>query len=287
MIVLRNITEDDDGSVEENTWRCNLGSGDINVRVIVAVHGSLYWEDNENFMTGNSVLVPSLSVSQNILGEGKIVQEIAFVPGRNISLTCIAKNTKPEGRFVWRIGNRTLRNRNPLELDDINGNFLVKQTLEFRPRTDMNDNSVFCFLLQLDHRGKVIFTDVIEARMLMQSKKPLSSTIGETVSPAPTVVESTTIKSRRIHWSQRQLYILQQQLVQMAIDTSIRVASMQQGGVCLGGRGSLASNCQQYTGKDLHCSSVARQLLILGVWFTEPLRITARARHRSLSSKSG
>ena len=37
----------------------------------------------------------------------------------------------------------------------------------------------------------------------------------------------------------------------------------------------------------VQCTAVARQLLILGVWFTEPLMITARARHRSLSSKSG
>merc|ERR1712002_858007 len=46
----------------------------------------------------------------------------------------------------------------------------------------------------------------------------------------------------------------------ITIDTSVWVASIQQGGVCLGGRGSLAGNCQQYTGKDLHCSSVARKL---------------------------
>merc|ERR1719474_2349283 len=45
----------------------------------------------------------------------------------------------------------------------------------------------------------------------------------------------------------------------VSIDTSIAmeasIASIEEGGVSL--RGSMGSNCQQYTGKYLHCSSVA------------------------------
>merc|ERR1719244_560272 len=39
------------------------------------------------------------------------------------------------------------------------------------------------------------------------------------------------------------------------------IASIEEGGVGL--RGSMGSNCQQYTGKYLHCSSVAWLLLTL------------------------
>jgi len=48
-----------------------------------------------------------------------------------------------------------------------------------------------------------------------------------------------------------------------SIDTSsVWVSSVQEGRVSL--RGSMGSNCQQYTGKNLHCSSVAWLLLTLG-----------------------
>ena len=33
------------------------------------------------------------------------------------SLICSAKDTVPEGKFVWRIGDNTLRNFNPLVLE--------------------------------------------------------------------------------------------------------------------------------------------------------------------------
>merc|ERR1712128_379748 len=45
-----------------------------------------------------------------------------------------------------------------------------------------------------------------------------------------------------------------------SIDTGISqttIGSVQEGGVSLRGWGSLGSNCQQYTGEYLHCSSVA------------------------------
>ena len=134
------------------------------MRLTVAQHGELEGIENENFIKSDNLLKQSWSVDRNSVEKETVVKGLLFIIGKKISLTCIAKNTKPEGIFVWRIGNKTLKNINPMELKYLNGDFIVQQDLEFQLRSQMDGKSVYCFHLQLDHEGKAISIDFIEAR---------------------------------------------------------------------------------------------------------------------------
>merc|ERR1719309_4877 len=79
--------------------------------------------------------------------------------------------------------------------------------------------------------------------------------IGERKMGSIGVSYDTSIGETTVHNSSGSIWV--------SIDTSIAmeasIASIEEGGVSL--RGSMGSNCQQYTGKYLHCSSVAWLLL--------------------------
>ena len=99
------------------------------MRLTLAQHGKLYLAENDNFIKRNNVLKPSLYVDRNSVEKETAVKGLLFSIGKKISLTCITKNTKPEGIFVWRIGNITLKNINPMELKVVNCDFIVQQDL--------------------------------------------------------------------------------------------------------------------------------------------------------------
>ena len=78
-----------------------------------------------------------------------------------------------------------------MELKVLNGDFIVQQDLEFQPLSHMDGKPVFCFHLQLDHKGQVISTYFIEALMVMKLDILYSSTSRVTqIGP----VKSTTTK---------------------------------------------------------------------------------------------
>ena len=143
-LVLLNITAEDDGSVEDNPWKCDLGSGDIHVRLSVAIRGQLYWEEADDLTKLASSWFPSVSVGS--IGSKNSVHQLLFNSDEEISITCVAKNTKPEGKFFWRIGNKTIRNWNPTELKALNGDLLVRQELTFEARRQMNGKSLYHFM---------------------------------------------------------------------------------------------------------------------------------------------
>ena len=64
-LTIKNISEEEDGSVEGKTWKCDVGSGDIFVRLTVATSGKLYWGDSEKIARRKTSLKPSISVSGN------------------------------------------------------------------------------------------------------------------------------------------------------------------------------------------------------------------------------
>ena len=89
-----------------------------------------------------------------------------FKIGEEVRLTCSAKNSIPEGVFVWRIGDKTLKNLQPLELSiDEDGSSVVSQDLVLVGNTMLGGQIVFCYHLQLDHTGDVINTMFIERKM--------------------------------------------------------------------------------------------------------------------------
>ena len=86
--------------------------------------------------------------------------------GQNYSLRCAASNMIPDGRFVWRLGDLTLRNPRPLLIEtDSDLGRIVSQEIVISGEEQLQGKTIHCYHLQLDHERNVISTQTVSLRI--------------------------------------------------------------------------------------------------------------------------
>ena len=196
-LVLSNVSLSEISSSDtRHSWSCDQGEGEVRIPLTIASPGHMFWMSPET---------------------------LEFSVGGDLRLECAVSGGVPDGQFIWRIGDQTLRNLRPLVISELDGVSVMSQVLEITGNNALLDQSVFCYHIQLDHDGDILYTKTIETKLKLASEEAGTTleTMAETTESldiTETLIVDMTSTRNRILLEQEKLPALGPDLEMFEVD---------------------------------------------------------------------